>query len=420
MPIAAVPQYLGQDFSTASPGMRFSHYLQLWTSREDQEKEVKDRARQKSKEAREIKSMLESEGMDATIAKLQQHERNPLPCRWQKNTHAADKAWSSICEMYPSDHKTMEALIDRQATLFDTLPEVQSLVLDALASAPFTTGLGNAHPLENGFAFLWPYGLPYLPGSGVKGVLRQAARELSTGQWGDTRGWKKEAITALFGEEDSNRAQRGALIFWDVIPRLPGNLQLEVMTPHQAKYYRGEDTPHDSGQPNPIYYLTVPPRSGFTFHVTCNTDLLTHTCPDLLDDQAWKTLIREAFAHAFDWLGFGAKGAVGYGAMTPNETAAHEREEKRKAREFARLSPEEQKISNLLKTFHYEHDNGTLKGGSKTAELRKELLEEAETWDNASLRSKAAEAIEETLKALPWSKRMKKDGAKQRMEKLRQ
>mgnify|MGYP003597607920 FL=1 len=30
MPIAAVPAYLGTDFSSASPGLRFGMYLPLW------------------------------------------------------------------------------------------------------------------------------------------------------------------------------------------------------------------------------------------------------------------------------------------------------------------------------------------------------------------------------------------------------
>ena len=30
MPIAAVPEYLGSDFSGASPALRFGMYLKLW------------------------------------------------------------------------------------------------------------------------------------------------------------------------------------------------------------------------------------------------------------------------------------------------------------------------------------------------------------------------------------------------------
>jgi CRISPR-associated protein Cmr6 len=46
--------------------------------------------------------------------------------------------------------------------------------------------------------------------------------------------------------------------------------------------------------------------------------------PDLLaeGETHWKTLLEAAFKHAFTWLGFGAKTAVGYGAMEP----AHDRD----------------------------------------------------------------------------------------------
>jgi CRISPR-associated protein Cmr6 len=33
----------------------------------------------------------------------------------------------------------------------------------------------------------------------------------------------------------------------------------------------------------------------------------------------WKALLQDAFKYAFDWLGFGAKTAVGYGAMKGQE-----------------------------------------------------------------------------------------------------
>jgi CRISPR-associated protein Cmr6 len=205
---------------------------------------------------------------------------------------------------------------------------------EAVAVAPFTTGLGNEHPLENGFAFLNPYGLPYLPGSGVKGVVRQAARELASGGWGDTGGWNcdtifpvksgKEVIKlslpdVLFRRESAigdTQHVRGALAFWDVIPEIEGDrLAVDVMTPHQTHYYQGGKTPHESGSPNPINFLTVPPKSRFTFYVLCNDARLRRLAPSLAEDESWKALIKAALTHAFQWLGFGAKTSVGYGAF---------------------------------------------------------------------------------------------------------
>jgi CRISPR-associated protein Cmr6 len=95
---------------------------------------------------------------------------------------------------------------------------------------------------------------------------------------------------------------------------------VEIMTPHQSHYYQdkavaGSTSPHDSGSPNPISFLTVPPQSQFAFHVVCNTAQLEHLAPDLAANDRWKVLLTEAFEHAFAWLGFGAKTSVGYGAM---------------------------------------------------------------------------------------------------------
>jgi len=356
MHIAAVPTYLGQDFKDASPGMRFGMYLPIWTEREDQEAEVQKRAQAKSFEGDEVKSLL-TKGMDFAIAQLKLKKKNPLPGLWDKNDFAAKTAWKRVTSLTQRDRVTLLALHKRQVASFAACGSDDSrLALDALAVAPFTTGLGNEHPLENGFAFLNPYGLPYLPGSGVKGVLRQAARELASGDWGDSKGWITDRIhtikvgrdtielsplDALFGLESAHgrtQAVRGALPFWDVIPQIKGDaLAVEIMTPHQSHYYQqklekksGDSTsPHESGQPNPISFLTVPAGSGFTFHVTCDLAHLAHLAPDLAANERWKTLLTAAFEHAFQWLGFGAKTAVGYGALISDAQRQREQEQAR-------------------------------------------------------------------------------------------
>ncbi|WP_367026823.1 type III-B CRISPR module RAMP protein Cmr6 [Methylococcus sp. ANG] len=365
MPIAAVPVYLGNDFKDASPGMRFGMYLTLW------------------------------EG-----------------AAWSKTR---DKPLDGAKRLGDNDMKTMQALIARQERCFDAIASSENtLRLEAQSIAPFTTGLGNEHPLENGFAFLNPYGLPYLPGSGVKGVLRQAARELASGEWGETHGWDEEhphpkslsqrerdlaegeglsVVDILFGLESKNgdtEHLRGALTFWDVIPQIKGDsLMVEIMTPHQKHYYQDGQSPHDSGQPTPISFLTVPPGSGFTFHVQCDLAHLDRLAPELATDGQWQKLIEAAFEHAFQWLGFGAKTAVGYGAMRSDkqrqaqETAAAERAEQMK--EIARKQEEARQAEQAVPwpgaRIKFNQSNGTLsveKDGKSAAALApkgKKLLE---------------------------------------------
>lgn len=324
MPTAAVPLYLGRDFKDASPGMRFGMYLRLWGVN------------------RRTQALLwETHDVGYEVRGQQRQERK---VRYENKVSALDESK----QLNENDKGTMTALWQRQKLTFDVLVAPDAFLrIPGVAIAPFTTGLGNEHPLENGFAFLNPYGLPYLPGSGVKGVLRQAARELASGDWGDPQGWSMEPryplrvngkpvpdfhkqpvmltmLDVLFGRETPEGESdhvRGALAFWDVIPQIPGDsLQVEIMTPHQGHYYQerahaGSITPHESGQPTPISFLTVPPGSDFTFHVLCDRPLLARHAPDLADGGAWKALLEAAFSHAFDWLGFGAKTAVGYGAL---------------------------------------------------------------------------------------------------------
>lgn len=350
MPVAAVPAYLGRNFQDASPGLRFSILLPIWTSRADQEDEVNQRAKAKSKEGQQLQNALKSAGMNRVIEDLVANER--LPDLWEKNDAGARAAWDQIAKLTRGDQTRIRALVARQQAMCRSLPPGTSLWVEGEAIAPFTTGLGNEHPLENGFSFLNPYGIPYLPGSGVKGVVRRAAEELASGELGasswstapefptgiEEEIYDKEAgktvkrpvmlsrVDVLFGrepEEHSSGHFRGALTFWDVVPELPGDrLMVEIMTPHYTHYYQqpakpdgGSHSPHDSGQPNPISFLTVPPGAKFRFCVTCDLARLRRLAPPLAENGEWKKLLESAFEHAFRWVGFGAKTAVGYGAM---------------------------------------------------------------------------------------------------------
>jgi len=271
-----------------------------------------------------------------------------------------NSALESVLTLGAFAEKAATALHARQK---ECLTEA-ALVIEAVATAPFVTGMGLAHPLENGFAFLNPYGLPYLPGSSIKGVLRQAVRELIGGK--DSH-WSTEKIypisegenppihysmlDVLFGLETEDRATehfRGVLTFHDTIPEIAGNkLSVEVMTPHQSHYYKDGLSPHDSGKLIPIFFLALPPKSKFTFYVTCDKQRLQRIAPQLLD--TWQPDLTDAFAHAFDWLGFGAKTAVGYGAMMKDPAQAKQEaiDAKKHAQLRAQAEVEAKRVADL-------------------------------------------------------------------------
>jgi CRISPR-associated protein Cmr6 len=444
MPVAAVPAYLGDEFKDASPGLRFGLLLPIWTNRRDQEVEVKKRAEARSREGQEVAELLTREGMEAAIRQLRQRHSRHLADLWDKNDFAARDAWSRVRALTKSDLARMAALADRQAAAADRTPNL--LRLDAVAFAPFTTGLGNQHPLENGFAFLNPYGLPYLPGSGVKGVLRQAARELARGLWGETHGWSEEkaytlhvgrerfplsVIDVFFGMESGGgdtEHVRGALSFWDVIPQIEGDgLMVEVMTPHQSHYYQqkreaksgNSTTPHDSGSPNPISFLTVPPGSGFAFHVVCDTMHLARLTqdrsagtPDLLATGThWRDLIQAAFEHAFEWLGFGAKTAVGYGAMQRDQEAESMAEKARAEREATARQQREAAELEARRAAMTEAMRGVDNFTNEMAARAQQLLGGRKDKPNTAYHDRARTLARAALEGVDWTPEEKRAAA---------
>lgn len=331
---------------------------------------------------------------------------------WSKADGEKTAALKKATHLPNASIKLAEALYLRQQAI--ALQTDALGYFPAISTAPFMTGIGNEHPLENGFAFLNPYGLPYLPGSSVKGVLRTAAEELALGLYGETEGWDMLAVWCLFGfeagstylspknynidvlDEEARRrrkayqlwvekgdydqsslehfikattakkdlkkhleqpqyfllnspddiSNRGALCCWDVYPQSK-KLAMDILTPHHGGYFQGKNAPHDSEQPNPNVFLTVPPGSQFDFYCTCETARL----PKALQ-QSWQALLQAAFAYAFDWLGFGAKTAVGYGQMKRHENAEKERdkrknEQQQKAEKEARQKEAEKRLATL-------------------------------------------------------------------------
>ena len=310
---AAVPDYVyaSKDFGKCPPGHRFNLYFEVWENNWSLDKTHKT---------------------DAL--------RQTLSC-------------SAVTGL-------MTGLRNRQNQLAGALLETNRIVIDVKSTSPFATGLGLEHPVENGFAFLTPYGMPYLAGSGVKGVLRRAAEELC--QDGATS-FDDTVVNALFGMDSQTAPRRGALTFWDVFPVPAKNsLVVEIMTPHSSHYLQDGKAPHDAGKPNPIPFLAVPAGSEFRFVVTCEPSLIpTEIRADL--QTRWKPLLEEIMQHAFDWLGFGAKTSVGYGAMEEDKTAKQKREadaeairkkvadeaaQAARAAELEKLSPEQREIGKFL------------------------------------------------------------------------
>ncbi len=292
--IAALPNYIASAsnaaFQDAAPGHKFLGYFRNY---QDSDGRAFDPYKGKAR----LTAPLPQQGPQNRVEQAQ------LKAEF-------DGVLNEVCKLPASSAGQIAALRSRQKALFADYGS-NGFRISTASTAPFATGLGNEHPIENGFAFLTPYGLPYLAGSGVKGILRRAMQELRDD---GVAGFTSETINALFGPEIINQpedAQLGALDFWDVFPSPDGGkLVVEIMTPHHGGYYQKNETPHDSGAPVPVSFLAVPAKSQFDFHVVCQPRRL----PAPLQDQ-WRALLDRAFQHAFEWVGFGAKTSLGYGAM---------------------------------------------------------------------------------------------------------
>lgn len=311
------------------------------------------------------------------------------PRDWSKVKTQDTDVLKKIIGFHSNDTKLMNSLIVRQKNSAQSLKDTLHTVYSKSVS-PLVTGMGYEHPLENGFAFLNPYGLPYLPGSSIKGVLRRAAEELAEdGQIQD------EDTSLLFGSDDVDNPSQGALNFWDVFPQVNQNtLHIEVMTPHYGDYYEGSVPPHDSGQPVPVVFLTIPPESQFCFHV--------QKIRKLPESYLWKSLLEQIFKQAFDWLGFGAKTAIGYGYLEKDEEK--EKQEKEVAAEARKTVAD-----NLCEKIKILADWGAVQSFAKQG------LKELDAKDYTS---DLGQTLKQHVEQLPLSKQKLKKNPNLKAERL--
>jgi CRISPR-associated protein Cmr6 len=164
----------------------------------------------------------------------------------------------------------------------------------------FIPGMGNSHPLENGMTWHHTLGVPYLPGSSVKGITHAWAKT-----WANAT---EKDINAIFGFEN----HVGEIIFLDALPLAPVKLEPDIMALHYGNYYANPDQPpRDWDDPIPIPFLTIAKGQRFVFTLlprkkTCDPDHLV--------------IAKEWLKQALSIIGAGAKTAVGYGIFQPEQS----------------------------------------------------------------------------------------------------
>lgn len=185
---------------------------------------------------------------------------------------------------------------------------IATFTFEAKSTSPFITGLGSGHPTETGIILDRNIGVPYIPASSIKGILRLAyAINIAKGR----KEVPDEELNEYFGSmsQEMNKQSRGQLMLLDAYPKDKVSLKLDIMNPHFGSYYsgNGQKQPLETESPVPIKFLTV--AKGTTFVFRCAFLPIGNKTPS--DEQ--KSNVEAMFKTAFEKVGFGGKTAIGYG-----------------------------------------------------------------------------------------------------------
>lgn len=159
-------------------------------------------------------------------------------------------------------------------------------------------GLGAESVLEASISLHRTYGVPYIPGSALKGLARRCAATVES--WGPAH-----SRVAFGNEKKDDNATAGYLTFFDAL-YVPGSdtkghgLHADVMTVHHQDYYmKANVPPADWDDPNPVSFLSA-----------TGSYLVALAGPTLWVEATFK-LLQIALVEE----GIGAKTSSGYGRM---------------------------------------------------------------------------------------------------------
>ena len=219
-----------------------------------------------------------------------------------------------------------EKFVERHKKEFTSLPG-RITHFKMQTSSRLIIGLGSASVLETGLTLHHTYGIPYIPGSALKGlaahychkVLGADCDKFRMGEWDPKKdmqvGRNGKYYEILFGniqgKNDDESASAGFITFHDAFMNpgcLTNSLRLDIMTPHHKEYYdNAKAAPTDFDDPTPISYLSVDKDCEFTFYLTC--------CDSSEEGGKWLDIAKKTLRKALGNWGIGGKTSSGYGRM---------------------------------------------------------------------------------------------------------
>ncbi|HEU5378627.1 MAG TPA: type III-B CRISPR module RAMP protein Cmr6 [Ktedonobacteraceae bacterium] len=172
-------------------------------------------------------------------------------------------------------------------------------------------GLGNESVLETSITLHRTYGVPYIPGSALKGLAASYAHLIAGEQWRQGG----SAYTTVFGNTES----AGYVTFFDALyipgaerkhaPSVPTTeypLHPDIITVHHPDYYANKagTAPADWDSPTPIPFLSA-----------TGAYLIALAAPDLKYRDRWLESVFKILEEALLLFGIGAKTSSGYGRL---------------------------------------------------------------------------------------------------------
>lgn len=176
-------------------------------------------------------------------------------------------------------------------------------------------GLGYDHPIENGFTLDHNSGLPYLPGSSIKGLCRYVFEQyIAAAQ--NSKNFNAEKMFDLFGSDETDSPtsvqNTGDIVFFDAFPEKVPAVEVDIINNHHGQYYEQLNTydenegslpsPMETESPNPVFFLAIGTHTPFVFRLfsrSRNTENLK--------------IIDSVILDGLTIFGIGAKTSVGYG-----------------------------------------------------------------------------------------------------------
>ena len=213
--------------------------------------------------------------------------------------------------IHPSSTQIIEQMLDYRLRQLANLSQRQVVrIQEGTLISHLVHGLGAGHVTETAMTIHSVYGVPYIPASSVKGIVRHwFLQTFCDGV--EKRIEENDELSIVYEDVFGSQEHSGKVSFFDVfIPS--GTLIPDVMTVHFPSYYKnkGKRPAGDDDSPKPILFYTVQSdaRIEFPFMITMlrkpNSPFTHEQLAEIVSDWLQK---------AMSELGIGSKTASGYG-----------------------------------------------------------------------------------------------------------